>query len=107
MKHLITKMLILIATLSASLSASGYDFEVDGFYYNITDQAANEVAVTYKTTPFNSYTGVVNIPSTVSYNGTTYTVTSIGSSAFEECGDLISVTIPNSVKNIGYRAFYE
>ena len=33
-------------------------------------------------------------------------VTSIGSSAFENCSGLTSVTIPNSVTSIGYRAFY-
>lgn len=96
-----------MAMLWISISASAYSFEVDGIYYYITNTSTNEVNVTYKTTSYNSYTGVVNIPSTVSYNGTTYTITGIGYSAFRKCSNLISVTIPNSVKKIDDWAFGE
>ena len=34
-------------------------------------------------------------------------VTSIGSSTFEDCTSLTSITIPNSVTTIGYEAFYK
>ena len=47
-----------------------------------------------------------NIPATVSYNGTTYSVTSIGDDAFEQRSSLTSIDIPNSVTSIGERAFY-
>ena len=46
-----------------------------------------------------------NIPSTVTYQGTSYSVTSIGYEAFENCSRLTSVTIPNSVTSIGNWAF--
>ena len=46
------------------------------------------------------------IPSTVTNNGTTYTVTGIGVYAFCGCTNLTNVTIPNSVTNIGFKAFY-
>ena len=49
--------------------------------------------------------GSLEIPATVSYNGTTYSVTSIRSYAFYECSDLTSVTIPYSVTSIGSQAF--
>ena len=47
-----------------------------------------------------------NIPETVTYNETTYSVTSIEEWAFYNCSSLTSVTIANSVIAIGNDAFY-
>ena len=41
----------------------------------------------------------------MTYEGNTYSVTSIGESAFAGCTGLTEVTIPGSVTSIGYRAF--
>lgn len=46
------------------------------------------------------------IPSSVSYKGVEYKVTAIGAQAFYECNLLVSVTVPDSVKDIGSQAFY-
>ena len=98
MKKLFT---LLLATMCA-VCTWAEDFEVDGIYYKILTDKTNEVEVTYGSS---KYTGSVTIPSTVTYNGTTYTVTSIGGGAFYGCSSLTSVTSPNSVTSIGNRAF--
>jgi ABC-type antimicrobial peptide transport system permease subunit len=49
----------------------------------------------------------VTIPSTVEYNGQTYTVDRISSYAFYGCQSLTTVTMPNTIKSIGYEAFRE
>ncbi len=87
-----------------------HDFEVDGIYYNITSSSEPyTVEVTYKGTSYfqyyNEYKGAVTIPSSVTYNEIAYSVTSIGSCAFEDCYSLTSVNIPNSVTSIGQRVF--
>lgn len=94
--------------LSVALPSLAYDFEVDGIYYNITDATAKTVEVTYKgssSESYNEYSGTVTIPSSVTYSGTTYSVTQIGFAAFAHCSELTSVTIPNSVSTISVSAF--
>ena len=104
-KSLFTFALALLTTAGAW----AYDFKAGDLYYNITDEAARTVEVTYEewdsSSNYNSLSTTVTIPETVSYNGTTYSVTSIGNSAFSDCSALTQVTIPNSVTSIGNSAF--
>lgn len=82
--------------------ASADAVEIDGIYYNLIDKG-NVAEVTKK--PNGYYTGSVNIPSSVTYESVTYSVMSIGNSAFERCSGLTSVSIPSSVVSIGNYAF--
>ena len=94
--------LFLLAILP--VTASAYDAVLinDIFYYLFPD--TKEAEVTSDPDQY-TYTGDVVIPATVTYNGVTYNVTSIGDYAFSESSYLNSVTIPNGVTRIGDIAF--
>ncbi len=97
---------IALALLTAT---SAWAFKSGDLYYNITDASNKTVEVTYEyqgnSSNYSSLPGAVTIPATVSYNGTTYSVTSIGEEAFLSCYALTQVTIGNSVTSIGDGAF--
>ena len=98
--------MVFATLLSANVFA--YDFVVNGIYYNINSDGTT-VSVTSGNDSYSGnvfYSGNVTIPSTVTYNGTTYSVTGIGGNAFYGCTGLTSVTIGNSVTTIGDGAFY-
>ena len=85
-----------------SLCANAYDFEVDGIYYNITDDNNAEVTVN----GYGTYTDNIVIPNKVSYDSKEYSVTSIERDAFRYCC-MKAIDIPEGVTSIGDGAFYD
>ena len=95
-----------------------YSFIVDGIYYSI--HSDNEVWVSTESLEehpyatefewyfphavYHCYSGEVVIPSSVEYEGKTYSVTGIAECAFEGC-DITRVILPNTIQELGRQAF--
>ena len=80
--------------------------QIGNLYYNLKEDKTAEV--TYdKYFNENNYKSLTtaDIPASVTYSGTTYSVTCIGWMAFSNCSSLTSITIPNSVTIIRDNAF--
>ena len=80
-------------------TAKAVEVSIDGIKYDVITKAKQATVIK------GNYSGNIVIPSEITYNNVTYSVTSIGKSAFEGCYGLTSITIPNSVTSIGDRAF--
>ena len=99
------KLLVFAVSLFSSMATMAYDFESNGFYYNILSLSDLTAQVTCKGAEdeyegyIASYSGDITIPSTVEYAGRTFTVTSINEYAFQECS-IRTLTIPASVTRI-------
>ena len=100
-KRFTSLLTTLLLSVFLGVSASAYDVEVDGIYYNLISKG-NIAEVTHGDL---KYSGSITIPSSIKVNDVDYAVTSIGISAFRTCSGLTSVTIPNSVTSIGSEAF--
>ena len=99
-------LLSLLVALLTTLSTHAYDFQSGDLYYRTTSDTTVEVTYQEYSSESN-YQGLTTatIPETVTYDGTTYSVTSIGGCAFWYCSSLASITIPTSVTSIGSSAF--
>ena len=87
-KYFLFTLLLLLAVFTAS----AYDFEVDGICYNIYEKRV--------TVMHSDYSGDIVIPETVTYDGETYTVTTINYHAFTGCTGLTSVTLPSTIASV-------
>ena len=93
------KFFITIIAMLLPLMASATDITRNGINYSLNSSTETAQVIS------GSYSGRISIPSQVTYNGITYSVTSIGYGAFKGCSGLTSITIPNSVTSIGKQAF--
>ena len=104
MKHHIIKSLaaLLVATCLPAV-ASAQNFMSGGIGYHVLSSEDHTVEVTGKEsgTP---YSGNINIPATVTYNGETYDVVALGEKAFSQAS-LSGIIIPSSVTQIKYGCF--
>ena len=101
-KTLFGMMAAAIIAAGFPLIVDAYDFAEGGIFYNVN---GGQVTVTYRDQNFNSYSGNVVIPETVTHNGVQYEVTAIGTSTFSRSANMTSIIIPNSIVSIGDHAF--
>lgn len=111
MKHKLF-LAALLAITHLNLFAAEF-YTSNGIKYTTDDCPAGEVMVKYENYNYYSFDykpnypnlTEVTIPSSLTFNGTPYRVTSIKYNAFNDCPVLTSVTLPNSIRTIGCNAF--
>ncbi len=111
--------LVLLLSIGFSQKAFAYDFwavnsQGDTIFYRFIAGSDSTVKVTYEgtiqifqgwvTVSGKAYVGDITIPSTVTFNGKTYTVSTIGEYAFED-GRITSITLPGTIATIESHAF--
>lgn len=97
-RHLLLTLLMALAVPLATMAQTTIGD------LNYTFSGSNATVYSHK--DGTNATGTLTIPSTVTYGGTTYTVTSIRQNAFMNCTGLTgSLVIPNTVTTIGRNAF--
>ena len=79
--------------------------EYNGINYTVLTVPSGGENGTVEVGPYQDASGDITIPATITNGENTYTVTSIGNSAFSMCSGLTSVTIPDGVTSIGDFAF--
>ena len=106
MKHKPTFFAVIMIALAIPQSVRAYDFSAMNassnyrtLYYNITSDSTVEV------TDYNFYnrtiSGLLKIPASVTYNGSTYSVTGIYGNAFSLCENITSLIIPETMLYLG------
>lgn len=75
--------------------------QVDGIYYELNTSSKTAAVASNP----DYYSGTVSIPSSFVYDGVTYRVTSIGSTAFLDCNGMTAIYMPSSVTSIASSAF--
>lgn len=110
---------LLVLLLSAVGMGKGYAYNFSAvcstgqtLFYTITDNENHYVSVVSPSISYNNYgnytkpAGDMVLPGYITYGGINYRLTSIGYTAFWDCDDLLSVSIPNTVTEIeGHEVF--
>lgn len=102
------KVYTLLMAVIVSVVAQAAGTTLDGLCYNL-DAEKNTATVTHLLDSdgynYPELKGAVTVPSTVTIDEVSYTVTAIGTSAFADCEGIESVTLPVTVTSVGNYAF--
>lgn len=98
------KKIVLLLALFAFYAVSFASVNVGLFKYDISD--GNNYAGLVGPVDTSTISGDIVIPDSFVYDGETYIVTRIYYDAFNNCRNITSISIPNTVNDIDYYAFF-
>ncbi len=100
------KLALCLLTWIVGSSVWAENVKLNGIYYSLGSTTAQ--VISDQSSDKSAYKNLteVTIPASVNYNNYNYTVTAIGSDAFESCTNLQSVTLPATITTINSDAFY-
>lgn len=103
------KVILYQGTIPETSENNSHVCSLNGVTYTEVDGLAYYVDTNKQTAEFtggdSQYSGEVVIPSSITYEGNSYAVTSISSQAFQGCETMTAVTIPGSIVSISEQAF--
>ena len=109
-------LILLFSVFAAKGFSDTFDFSAvcgsgQTLYYKIEAGGNNTVTLVAPGYPswtgYDRPTGNVVIPEQVEHQGNTYTVVKVNGDVFQECPELTSVVVPNTVTYMGSLAFYQ
>ena len=86
-----------------TIAVSAESVKIGDLYYEL-NTTTRTATVTYETTTSSNYLSLptnLTVPADVTFNGVTFSVTSIADKAFANCTSLESISIPSSVTTLG------
>ncbi len=108
------KLFFTLFALCMSITIWAYDFSATNnektIYYNIVSSDDRTCEVTYQyyeDANWDTYSGEITVPASVTYDSVDYSVIGIGNDAFDCCSGLTSVNFPSSLIYISEWAFWE
>ena len=97
-------LLVLLLSVVGMEEGIAQSFTIGDLNYTVNSDGTT-VTLTGPLYGTDDYSGSLNIPESVSYNGTDYAITAIGANAFNNCLGLTELTIGSSITTIGDWAF--
>ena len=106
------KLLLFMVTMLMPMMASAYDFELDGFFYNVISVSDLTLELTTDVENLDvlnggnnkKYSGDIIIPSKINYKGKEWSIIKI-CGTFNYCSDVTSVNLPSTITEIGPGTF--
>ena len=101
-------LVFLLTIKTAAFADVGDDFVNNGIRYIIFASGhvgGDGVSACVEPIRNTKYSGNITIPERITHNGKTYVVSMIDQSAFENCVDLQSISLPNTIVEIRTNAF--
>ena len=107
MKQFYFKIIVFSVLLSLCTSLQAQYFEIGGICYAfyVSGDIEGDAVCVESLQNGRKYSGNVVIPQKINYGGSSYVVAMIDQSSFEECTNLKSIKIPNTVTEIRDNAF--
>lgn len=97
---LYARIVLFIACMFSQFNVYAQNVTIDGLKYHLFSDT-HEAMIDYG----NTWSGELNLPSEVNYNGETYTITGISWGAFGNCIELTKVRIPKTITKVIDRTY--